>query len=222
VADEDWRVTVTLPGHDDVKHVIRSVREQEVKDDVLRRLGQRVAVSSEGPDIFLYTGTGEAAREAEQVVREVLAGRDLTATFATDRWHPIEEEWENAAAPLPQTPQQREAEHERRMADETQESLATGKAEWEVIVTAPSHRAAVELAGRLQDEGRTVIRRWKYLFLGANDEDDAADLARAIRQEIPDGVSVTSEPLAFTHYARGWDGGVRLYPDADPEPDAGR
>ena len=219
--DEDWRVTVTLPRHDDVKHVIRSVREHEVKDDVLRRLGQRVAVSSEGPDIFLYTGTGEAAREAEQVVRGVLAGRSLTATFATDRWHPIEEEWENAAAPLPQTPEQREAERQRRVDDDTRESLATGEAEWEVLVEAPTHREAVQLAQRLQDEGRPVIRRWRYLFLGANNEDEAGDLARAIQREVPANVSIRSEPLSFVHYARSWDGGVRLYPDAGPEPGTG-
>lgn len=217
MADEDWRVTVTLPGHDDVKHVIRSVREQEVKDDVLRRLGQRVAVSSEGPHIFLYTGTGEAAREAEQVVREVLAGQKLTATFALDRWHPIEEHWENPAARLPQTPEQREAERERRVEDDTRESLATGRAEWEVLIEAPSHHEAVELARRLQDEGRPVIRRWRYLFLGANNEDEAGELAQAIQREVPADVSVRREPLAFVHYARSWDGGVRLYPDADPE-----
>jgi len=223
VADSsDWRVTITFGDPAAAEEARRSVSEHRVEEDIQRSLGRNIAVGAGDSQIFLYAGTENAARQAEEVARGVLAARGIDAEFALHRWHPIEEEWENAAAPLPQTPEQREAEHDRRMADETQESLATGKAEWEVIVTAPSHRAAVELAGRLQDEGRTVIRRWKYLFLGANDEDDAADLARAIRQEIPDGVSVTSEPLAFTHYARGWDGGVRLYPDADPEPDAGR
>jgi hypothetical protein len=204
VADDDWRVTVTLHDEAHVGRALRSLREHEVEDDVRRRLGGHVAVSADGPRIFLYAGTEQAAREADDVVRQVMARRALGADFALDRWHPLEEEWQDADLPLPQTEGQRQAEHERLEGDETRESLATGHAQFEVRVELPSHHDAVALAERLQAEGRPPIRRWKYLVLGANDEDDARDLARVIAREAPAATSVQVEEagplLPFAQY----------------------
>ncbi|MFZ2048465.1 MAG: hypothetical protein WAV12_31065, partial [Trebonia sp.] len=59
----------------------------------------------------------------------------------------------------------------------------------------------VELAERLQAEGRPVIRRWKYLVLGANNEDDARSLAEAIRQQISVKASVQIQAVASIHFA---------------------
>ena len=204
MADDDWRVTVTLHDEAHVGRALQSLREHEVSDDVRRRLGHRVAVSADGPRVFLYAGTEDAAREADRVVREVLAQRGLGAGFALDRWHPAEEEWQDAAVPLPQSDEQRAAEHQRLEAEETQESLATGHAQFEVRVELPSHREAVALADRLQAEGRPVIRRWKFLVLGANDSDDARDLAQVIKQEAPADATVEVEEagplLPFAQY----------------------
>jgi hypothetical protein len=185
VADDDWRVTVTLHDEAHAGRVLESVREHEVEDDVRRRLGQRVAVSADGPSIFLYAGTEDAAREADRVVRQLTAQRGVAADFVLDRWHPLEEEWENAGVPMPQTDEQRAAEHQRLEQDETKQSLATGYAQWEVRIELPSRHAAVELAERLRAEGRSVVRRWTLVVLGANDSDDAADLARQIKKEVP-------------------------------------
>ena len=204
MADDDWRVTVTLHDEAHVGRALQSLREHEVEDDVRRRLGHRVAVSADGPRVLVYAGTEDAAREADQVVRQVMAQRGLGADFALDRWHPAEEEWQDADVPMPQTDEQRQAEHQRLEADETRESLATGHARWEVRVELPSHHDAVALADRLQAEGRPVIRRWKFLVLGANDEDDARDLARVIKQEAPAAASVQTEEagplLPFAQY----------------------
>jgi hypothetical protein len=204
VADDDWRVTVTLHDEAHVGRALQSLREHEVEDDVRRRLGHRVAVSADGPRVLVYAGTEDAAREADQVVRQVMAQRGLGADFALDRWHPVEEQWQDADVPMPQTDEQRQAEHQRLEADETRESLATGRARWEVRVELPSHHDAVALADRLQAEGRPVIRRWKFLVLGANDEDDARDLARVIKQEAPAAASVQTEEagplLPFAQY----------------------
>jgi hypothetical protein len=190
VADDDWRVTVTLHDEAHVGRVLESVREHEVEDDVRRQLGRRVAVSAEGPTIFLYAGTENAAREADQVVRQLTAQRGVAADFAIDRWHPLEEEWENADVPMPQTAGQRAAEHQRLEEDETKQSLATGYAQWEVRVELPSRHAAVELAERLRAEGRSVVRRWTLVVLGANDSDDASALASQVKKEAPAGAEV--------------------------------
>jgi hypothetical protein len=53
VADNDWRVTVTLDDQAHAGRALQSLREHEVQDDVRRRLGHRVAVSSDGPRVFL-------------------------------------------------------------------------------------------------------------------------------------------------------------------------
>lgn len=206
MADDDWRVTVTFPDEAGARHAVQSVREHELTGDVRRRLGDRVAVSADGPHVFLYAATEDAAGEADRVVREVLAGRQLPAEFRLDRWHPIEQEWEDARASMPQTAEQRQAEEQRRVEDETEETAATGQPGWEVLIEVSSHHEAVELARRLAAEGHPVIRRWRYLVLGAGNEDQARDLARAVQQEAPASASVRSGPVPFAYFDReaGW------------------
>lgn len=192
---DDWRVTVAFRDEADVQRAVQSVREHEVEGDVLSGLAHRVVMSVDGPTVFLYAGTEGTAREADRVVREVLAQQQLSAEFTLDRWHPLEEEWEDVSVPMPDTAEQRAAEHQHLVDYETEESLAAGQAGWEVRVELHSHHQAVELAERLQAEGRPVIRRWKFLVLGANDEDDANDLAKVIKQEAPAGASVQAEEM---------------------------
>ncbi|MGO9784802.1 MAG: hypothetical protein ACLPKE_19545 [Streptosporangiaceae bacterium] len=202
VAD-DWRVTVSFRAEADAQQAVQSFREHDLHEDVRRQLGRRVPMSVDGPTVFLYAGTEDAAREADRVVREVLAQQQLSATLTLDRWHPLEEEWEDASVPMPATAEQRATEHRHLVDAETRESLATGQAGWEVRVELRSHRQAVELAKRLQAEGRPVIRRWKYLVLGANNEDDASALAEAIRREGPAQASVHTEAAPFVQFAAG-------------------
>lgn len=192
----DWRVTATLGDASHVGRVAHSLHEHEVEQDLHRQLGGRVAVSADGPRLFLYTGTEDAARAAEQVLAQILVRHGLSAqSTALERWHPVEEAWEDATVALPSTPEQDQAEHERLEREETQESLASGQALWEVRVELPSHREAVEEARRLEGEGRQVIRRWTLLVLGANDEDDAKALARAIQAEVPAGATVRAQEV---------------------------
>jgi hypothetical protein len=200
VVADDWRVTVTFRDEADVQRAVQSVRQHEVEDDVRSRLGHRVAMSVDGPIVFLYAGTEDTARETDRVVREVLAAQQLSAEFTLDRWHPLEEDWEDASVPMPDTGGQRAAEHRRLIDAETQQSLAAGQGGWQVQVELRSHRQAVELAERLQAEGHPVIRRWKYLVLSANNEDDARALAQAIEQEIPVKASVHTQEVPFVQF----------------------
>ena len=200
IVADDWRVTVRFRDAADLQRVVQSVRDHEVDDDLRRRLGHRVAISIDGPTAFLYTGTENAAREAERVVREVLAQHQLSADFTLDRWHPLEEEWEDASVPMPDTAEQRAAEHRRLVDAETQDSLAAGQPGWEVHVQLRWHRQAVELAERLQAEGHPVIRRWRYLVLGANNEDDASALAASISQEMPAKAWVYTQTVPFIQF----------------------
>jgi hypothetical protein len=191
---EDWRVTATLPDDGSTERVLRTLNEHEVEDEVREKLGARIAVSGEDTHIFLYADTREVAERAERALGEVLSQHGLSADWTLDRWHPLEERWEDGSLALPQTAEEQEIEHQRLEEQETEDSQRTGLAQWEVRVELPSHRDAVQLADRLESEGDPVVRRWKYLVVGANDEDDADELARTIAGEAPSGTKVHVEP----------------------------
>ena len=82
----------------------------------------------------------------------------------------------------------------------------TAQTGYEVLIEVSSHHEAVELAERLQSEGHPVIRRWRYVVLGSNNEDEARDLAESVQQEAPVTASVQSAPVPFAHFDRaaGW------------------
>jgi hypothetical protein len=190
----DWRVTISLPSQAHAEQARRSFSEQEVEQDVRERLGHNIVVGLGDCQIFLYAATELAAVEAERTARDVLAQLGIQAEFAVHRWHPVEEEWRSPDVALPRTEAERQAEHQHLEDAETAESLATGTSQWQARAELGSHREAVALADTLHGEGHTVVRRWKFLVVFANNEDDARALAEHIRQEAPPGTQVFAEP----------------------------
>jgi hypothetical protein len=186
-------VTISLTDPAQLEQARQSFSAHEVEEDVRRQLGRSVAIGAGDSQVFLYAGTENAARDAERVARDVLAGQGIQAEFALHHWHPIEEEWEDPDVALPRTEAERQAEHQRLEDAETAESLASGAAQWEARVEFPSRHEAVALADKLRSEGRTVIQRWKFLVVGANNEDDARELAEQIRREAPPDATVRAE-----------------------------
>jgi hypothetical protein len=190
---DDFRVTILLDDGSG-EGVGERLSEHELEDEAKKQLGGAVAVSADGPNVFLYSDTLEAARSARDVVAGILERDGLTATFALDRWHPLAEEWRPADEPLPESDSQREAELDELEAQEEAESKASGYAEWEVRLDLASHGDAVDLAERLEAEGIPVTRRWTYLLVGAASADDANELAERLRSEGPDGMKVQVQP----------------------------
>jgi hypothetical protein len=182
---DDWRVTISFPDRLQAERAKVLFPRHQVAEDARRRLGGSIAVGAGGSQVFLYTGTEAAAREAETVAREMLAQHHFRAEFAIHRWHPVEQEWEDPDVALPPTGAERQAEHQRLMAEETAESLAIGAAQWQVRAELPTHREAVTLAGKLRAAGRPVIRRWTFLVVPASNEDEAQELADQIRRVAP-------------------------------------
>jgi hypothetical protein len=204
VAQDDWRVTVTLPAEEQSGRVVASLAETEVEGDVRKALGDRVVVGG-GDDpgvVFLYTGTAEAAHEAERVVRGIVTEYGLEAEYAIHRWHPEEERWELEGAALPATEAHHEAEHERLEEDEAEESEQLGEALWEVRIEFDSHRDALEMADRIESEADellagytiSVVRHWRYLLIGADNEDQATEIAEQVRRQLPPGAELKVEP----------------------------
>jgi hypothetical protein len=191
---DDFRLQIELDASGDGFSFAESMRELSLERDARKRLGDRVAVSADGPKVFVYTDTEEAANEARRVIGPLLAEHRLTdSALELTRWHPEEERWEPVDKPLPSTPEEEAAEHAVEEADETAESVEQGFAEWEVRVELPSHGETVAFADRLEQEGIPVLRRWKFLLVGAPNEDEAEALAQRIESEAPQGSKVHAE-----------------------------
>ena len=103
---------------------------------------------------------------------------------------------------VPRTDAERRSEHEHLEQDEIAESRRLGAALWELRIELPSHREAVEFAGRLEAGGETLLpdrhgsveRRWKYLLIGAGSEDEAGRIADRLRDVLPAGATVHVKP----------------------------
>jgi hypothetical protein len=183
---EDWRLTVSLiEGSGPALGV--TLEELRLEEEMGARLGRRVAVSADSDHVFLYADTRQAAAEAEELVAQLLERDGRTASFALERWHPLEEEWEADGVPLPETAEERERERARLDAKDAADSIATGYSEWEVRLDLPTHHDAVALGKRLEAEGFRATRRWRYLLVGAPTRDEAQALAERLRGEAPPG-----------------------------------
>ena len=69
MADDDWRVEVEL---DEERHggaLVDRLRRHDLDDEARDRLKGRVAVTKDGPRVFLYAKTEEQAREARLAFR---------------------------------------------------------------------------------------------------------------------------------------------------------
>jgi uncharacterized protein YuzE len=202
VAD-DFRITIEFEDEGHGLHFGRLLSERELERELRDRLGEGVVVTRDGPHVYLYTGTRQQAAAAERVARDALAEQDEGGRVAAiERWHPIEEHWEDAEAGLPQTDAQVQREEDRRQQDETDEAREEGYAEWEVRIDLSNHGDAVAFAEHLESQGISpIVRRWKYILIGTPTEEEAQELAARLEGEAPQGATVRAEPSA----AVGWE-----------------
>lgn len=191
---DDWRLTVDFDDEGDGTQLVEWLAALRLEAEERDRLGDRVVVSRDGPRVFLYADLEEVAREAEAVIRRELAAREAPFRLALERWHPVEQAWQDADVPLPRTDDELEAEHARQQEREAAESRESGHAEWEVRVELPTRDETEALAGRLEAEGIPVVRRATFLLAGAVNEDEAVELAERLRAELPEGARVEVEP----------------------------
>lgn len=100
--EDEYRIEVDL---DDVGHghpLSERLRALDLDDEVEQRLGERVIVTRDGPKLFVYAASAEAARGAEQAVRMVLSEDELTASVRRRRWNPVDRFWQDADVPVPE------------------------------------------------------------------------------------------------------------------------
>ena len=151
--------------------------------------------------MFLYAGTRQQAEKASDVVKAEARRHEWTVDIDFRRWHPIAEEWEDPDKPLPADNDTRYAERKVLMAHEREDAKEKGYPEFEVRVDLPSRHDAVHLSRQLDALGILAVHRWKYLLVGATDEDSAKALAQQIRDEAPPGSRVNVEGTWAAAYA---------------------
>ena len=166
---DDWRVRILLEDrvdtlverlgfdlHDEARELAR-----ELKHD-------RLVVSRDDDTVFVYADSGAQADRAQKVIESELAEEGLRAReIRLERWLADEERWDDD----PDTPTWEES------------LLARDIAPWEVRVECESHDEAEALADRLESEGYGVLRRWRYLVVGAGSEQEARELAERLHGE---------------------------------------
>ena len=187
---DEWRVEVELDAEEHGTSLGERLRGLDLDDEARDRLGGSVIVTRDGDRLFLYAWHEQSAREAEQVVRELLEEEKLAAEVRLMRWHPVADEWRPASEPMPETEEEKDAEAQRHAEVEAEEHAATGDYQWQVVVELDDLRAARHFAHTVQREGLPVKRRFKYVMVGALTEEAAVELGERLEAEAPDGTTV--------------------------------
>ena len=188
---DEWRVEIDLADEGHGYTLGERLRAHDLDDEARERLGRRVIVTRDGPRLFLYATSEEAAREAERVAGELLEADRLTAAVRVMRWEPEDEEWVPAG-------------EEWEPADAAPEATAHPY-EWEVRIDLPSRDDAGALAARLAEEGLPVHRLWRWVTVDARTADDANETADRLRAELPEAeVRVEPNPEGLPHPAFVW------------------
>lgn len=191
--NDDWRLRIDLREPGLARRLGELLEAEEIEHDLERAFHDRVVVSVDGTEVFCYAGSRPQAERAEQLVRRLAADHGWTLEVELSHWHPVAERWEDPDAPTPGGAADAGAEHDERVADERAESERQGYPELEVRVQCASRAQAADLARRLADEGIPHLHRFRYVLVGATDEDSAAALAQRLREEAPAGTTVSVE-----------------------------
>ena len=186
---DEWRVEVFLDRDEHADTLSGALHDLQLDDEARKLLGGSVIVTRDGRYIFVYAWHEESAQEAERVVKHIMEDEKLVGQVHLMRWHPIAEDWKDAAEPLPDDEAAALEEMRENEAQGTREA-ASGEYPWEVVIELPHIRDGHALAEQLRLEGLPVKRRFRYLLVGTTTEDDASDLGKRLEDEVPEGARV--------------------------------
>jgi hypothetical protein len=169
MARDDYRIRIELPEEHHAGLLARFGLGSEAHELAEELEGRRLVVSRDDNELFVYASSPQEAEQARAIVESVLRDEGLSANVGpVEHWLHDEERWDDE--PPEPTPEE--------------ELLAEGIAPWEVRVECGSRREAEELAERLEAEGYGVLRRFRYLIVGAETKEEADELARRLHGEV--------------------------------------
>jgi hypothetical protein len=199
--NDEWRLQIDVEDEGQGESLTDKLGAAELEHELSEAFHDRLIVSRDGPRVFVYAGTREQAEKAGDFIAKLAREHGWTVATELRHWHPTAAEWEDPDLSLPADDAARVAEHEEAIAAEREEVEQSGVPEFEVRVDLPSHAEAARFAELLRAEGLPAVRRWKYLVVGAADEDSARELAQRLEDEAPGGSEVTVEGSGQVAYA---------------------
>jgi hypothetical protein len=183
---DDWRIHITVKDDGGLLDRLGIELGDEAAELAADLKERRLAVSRDGDELFVYTDTQAAAAKARDVIGAVLQKDDIEAEISgVEHWLDEEDRWDDE--PPGDTWEE--------------EELDQGHAPWEVRVTLPSHADARRLAEQLEGEGYSVVRRWKYLIVGAASKEEAQALADRVHGEVEPGGDLVWEVVPGNPFA---------------------
>jgi hypothetical protein len=198
--NDDWRLQVDLHDPQHAEPLLERLDARELEHELSGAFHDRVVVSRDDARIFLYGGSKEQIEGARELLLGLAEKHGWSLDVELRRWHPTAEEWEDPDKPLPDG-EGAKAEREELMAAERRHSEESGDPEFEIRVDLPSRHDAADFAKRLRSENLPAVHRWRFLLVGATDEDSAKALAERIRSEAPAGSRVSVEGTWKEAYA---------------------
>lgn len=198
--NDDWRVQIDAADEGEALLLVEALGGPGPGHNLGTAFNDRVMVSREGALVFLYAGAREQAEAARDLAVKLGGENGWSLDVTLAHWHHEAERWEDPDVPLPETEAARHAEHEELVEAEREEVAEGAPPQYEVRVDLPSHRDAAHFEDKLRAEGLPAVRRWKYLVVGAADEDTAGELAERLKTEAPAGSAVTVEGNAKVVY----------------------
>lgn len=112
MAADEYRVEVDLDDEAHGHPFSERLAALDLDDDVAAKLGDRVIVTRDGPKMFVYTQSREAAEEAGRVVEETLLEDGLYGAVRLTRWDSGATAWVPFDAPASAAPEPAEAAEE--------------------------------------------------------------------------------------------------------------
>jgi hypothetical protein len=186
---DDWRITIEVAEEHAPALLERFGLDlgSEARELAKELEGRRLAVSQDGETIFVYAGSRPEAERAREIVEAELreAGADASVS-RVEHWLAGEERWDDEPA------EEYEPEHD---------VLERGDWPWEVRVEAATPDAAEELARQLRDDGRTILRRSRYVIVGAASEEEARELASRLHGQVEAARELVYEVLPQNPFA---------------------
>jgi hypothetical protein len=198
--NDDWRLQIDTADPGQALLLVEGIDGPGAGHTLGTAFHDRVIVSREEQRVFLYSATREQAEAVREMAAKLASENGWSPEMVLTHWHPVAEVWEDPDLPLPEDDAARAAEHAELVAAERREVEEGAPPQYEVRVDLPSHRDTVRFDEMLEAEGLPAVRRWKYLVVGAADEDTAKELAKRIEGEAPAGSKVTVEGNAKVVY----------------------
>ena len=157
--NDDWRLKIDPREEGHAGQLVDHLDSRGLEHDVRDAFHDRIIVSHEGSEVFLYAATREQLESAGELVNSLAKQHGWKLSTELRHWHPAAEEWEDPGKPLPDNDRALKAEHAEEIAAEDKQVREQGYPNFEVRVECPSHHDAMHFRQQLREEGFYSIAR---------------------------------------------------------------